>query len=60
MFGVGDLRVCHDVDTLDDNECETPFKDFFSNLKYDSGEMLINITQPRTQVLIDEDCGKWK
>ena len=62
MFGVGDLRVCHDVDIIDDNDCETPYKDLFSNLEYDSGSMPIIITQPRTQVIINDtaesECGK--
>ena len=62
MFGVGDLRVCHDVDILDDNDCETPYEDFFSNLEYDSGVMPIIITRPRTQVIINDtaepECGK--
>ena len=63
MFGVGDLRVCHDVDILDDNDCETPYEDFFSNLEYDSGVMPIIITRPRTQVIINDtaepECGKF-
>ena len=61
MFGVGDLRVCHNVVIMNDDNCETPFEDFFSNLEYDSGEMPITITRPRTQVLItsdSEDCRK--
>ena len=62
MFGVGDLRVCHDVNILDDNDCETPYEDFFSNLEYDSGIMPIIITRPIAQVIIDDtaepECGK--
>ena len=63
MFGAGDSRVCHDVDIIDDNDCETPYEDFFSNLEYDSGDMPIIITQPRTQVIINDtaepECGKY-
>ena len=62
MFGVGGLHVCHDVDIIDDNDCETPHEYFFSNLEYDSGDMPIFITQPRTQVIISDitepECGK--
>ena len=62
MFGVGDLRVCHDIAIIDDNECEAPYEDFFFNLEYDSGVMPITITRPRTQVIINDtaepECGK--
>ena len=61
MFGVGGLRVCHDVDIIDDNDCETPYEDFISNLA--SRDMPIAITQPRTQVIINDtaepECGKY-
>jgi hypothetical protein len=54
MFQVGDVRVCHDVVIIDDDDCETPFEDFFSNLEYDSGEMPIIITRDRTRVIIND------
>ena len=63
MFGVGDLRVCHDVKIIDDNDCETPYNDIFSNLEYHSGDMPIIITRPRTQVIVNDtaepECGKF-
>ena len=63
MFGVGDSRVCHDVDIVDDNDCETQYEDFFFNLEYGSGDMPINITRPRTQVIINDtaepECGEY-
>ena len=63
MFGAGDSRVCHDVNILDDIDCETPYEDFFSNLEYDSGDMPIIITRPRTQVIINDtaepECGEY-
>ena len=62
MFQVGDDRVCHDVVIIDDDDCETPFEDFFSNLEYDSGDMPIIITRDRTRVIINDtaepECGK--
>ena len=62
MFQVGDVRVCHDVVIIDDDDCETPFEDFFSNLEYDSGDMPIIITRDRTRVIINDtdelECGK--
>ena len=63
MFQVGDVRVCHDVVIIDDDDCETPFEDFFSNLEYDSGEMPIIITRDRTRVIINDtaepECGRY-
>ena len=62
MFAVGETTVCHNVDIIDDDDCEQPFEDFFSNLVYASGEMPISITRPRTRVIIDDtaepECGK--
>ena len=63
MFQMGDVRVCHDVVIIDDDDCETPLiEDFFSNLEYDSGVMPIIITRDRTRVIIDDtdelECGK--
>ena len=62
MFAMGESRVCHDVEVIDDDECETPYEDFFSNLEYDSGDMPIIITRDRTQVKINDtaepECGK--
>ncbi|CAI8013544.1 hypothetical protein GBAR_LOCUS8570 [Geodia barretti] len=54
MFQVGDDRVCHDVVIIDDDDCETPFEDFFSNLEYGSGDMPIIITRDRTRVIIND------
>ena len=62
MFQMGDVRVCHNVVIIDDDDCETPFEDFFSNLEYDSGDMPIIITRDRTRVIINDtdelECGK--
>ena len=67
MFGAGESRVCHDVDIINDNNCETPYEDFFSNfsiLEYDSEDMPIIITQPRTQVIVNDtaepECGRFR
>ena len=63
MFQVGDDRVCHNVVIIDDDDCETPFEDFFSNLEYDSGDMPIIITRDRTRVIINDtaepECGRY-
>ena len=62
MFEMGVSRVCHDVENIDDDECETPYEDFFSNLEYDRRDMPIIITRERTQVIINDtaepECGK--
>jgi hypothetical protein len=59
MFQVGDVRVCHDVVIIDDDDCETPFEDFFSNLEYDSGEIIQfnagDVTQTHTITINDDD-----
>jgi hypothetical protein len=55
VFGVGDLRVCHDVVINDDNECEIdPIEDFFSTLEYVSGDMPIFIAPETTRVIIND------
>ena len=62
MFWAGDSRVCYDVEIINDDDCETPYEDFFSNLEYDSGDMPIIITRPRTQVIVNDtaepECGE--
>jgi hypothetical protein len=46
------LSLC--VTRSTDDDCETPFEDFFSNLEYDSGDMPIIITRDRTRVIIND------
>ena len=62
MFGIGDIRLCQNVDIINDDECETPNENFFLNLEYVGGDMPITITQRRTQVIINDtvelECGK--
>ena len=63
LFGVGDQRVCHDIEIIDDNICEPePFEDFFVNLELTSGVMPILIDQARKRVVINEtnatECSK--
>ena len=63
IFGVGDSRVCLDINILNDSNCEIdPIEDFFSNLAYVSGEQPINIDSTRTRVIIKDtaepECGR--
>ena len=62
IFQEGDVRVCHDVTITNDDKCEVPNEYFFSILEYDSGDLLVNITRRRTQVVIidtaEPECGK--
>ena len=63
IFGVGDYRVCLDINILNDSNCEIdPIEDFFSNLAYVSGEQPINIDPTRTRVIIKDtaepECGR--
>ena len=63
IFGVGDYRVCLDINILNGSNCEIdPIEDFFSNLAYVSGEQPINIDPTRTRVIIKDtaepECGR--
>ena len=62
-FGVGDRRVCHDIDIIDDNICEVePIEDFSVILQYVSGDQPIIIDPANTHITINDnaesECGK--
>ena len=61
VFNTGDARQCHTVNIVDDDNCEQPAEDFFSNLMFVSGQPLVTINRPQAQVIIDDDnepeCG---
>ena len=63
VFGVGDIRVCHNIYIIDDTICE-PDENFSFLLEYVNGELPINLDQPVTDVIIDDtaepECGKPK
>ena len=64
VFGVGEIRVCHNVSIINDAICE-PDENFSFLLEYvSSGELPINLDQPSTDVIIDDtvepECGKLK
>ena len=63
IFGVGDYRVCLDINIMNDSKCEIdPIEEFFSDLAYVSGEQPINIDPTRTRVIIKDtaepECGR--
>ena len=62
VFNTGDMRQCHDVIIEDDQLCEQPAENFFSDLSYVSGQQVVTINPDRTTVVIDDDnepeCGK--
>ena len=62
MFNTGDNRQCHTVNIVNDDECEEPAEDFFSNLELVSGVPIITVIRPEAQVFIDDtgepECGK--
>ena len=53
VFNIGDRRQCHTVNVVDDDDCEKPPEDFFSNLMYVSGVQTITVIRPEAQVIID-------
>ena len=61
VFNAGDDRQCHTVNIVDDNDCEQPAEDFFSNLMFVSGQQVVTINPAQAQVIIDDDsepeCG---
>ena len=60
VFAVGDTRMCHDVQIVNDGICERPeIEQFFSNLELVSGLPIIDVDPPTAAVLIDDsvDCG---
>ena len=57
VFNVGDTRVCHTIDILQDNICENDPNEFFlSDLAYVSGVQPITIYPPTAQVIIDDSA----
>ena len=55
MFSRGDTRVCHTIDILQDNICESsPNEFFFSDLAYVSGVQPITISPSTARVVIDD------
>ena len=64
VFNRGDTRVCHTIDILQDNICESsPNEFFFSDLAYVSGMQPITISPPTAEVIIDDsdqpECGEY-
>ena len=62
VFAVGDTRMCHDVQIVNDGICERPeIEQFFSNLELVSGLPIIDVDPPTAAVLIDDsvDCGRF-
>ena len=62
-FTVGQERVCHEVEIIDDEICETdPMEDFFSDLEFGGGVQPISVEPSQTRVVIDdtdqEECGE--
>ena len=61
VFNTGDDRQCHTVNIVDDDDCEQPAEDFFSNLMFVSGQQVVTINRPQAEVVIDDDnepeCG---
>ena len=55
VFNRGDTQVCHTIDILQDNICESdPNEQFFSDLAYVSGVLPITISPPTARVVIDD------
>ena len=61
-FSHGDMEICHTVDILQDDECESMPENFFSDLEYVSGIQTIDIMPDTTEVFIDDsnepECGE--
>ena len=61
VFNTGDDKQCHTINIVDDDDCEQPAEDFFSNLMFVSGQPLVTINPAQAQVIIDDDnepeCG---
>ena len=55
---------CHTVQINDDNLCEQPPQDFFSQLTYIVGGRPITVDPDRARVVINDDtedeCGEYK
>ena len=55
VFNRGDTRVCHDIDILQDDICESdPNESFFSNLAFSSGMQPITVFPRTAEVIIDD------
>ena len=54
VFNTGDARQCHDVIIEDDQLCEMPTENIFSDLSYVSGQQVVTINLVRTTVFIDD------
>ena len=60
-FDTGDTEQCHTVEINDDDLCEQPPEDFFSELTYISGIMPTMVNPDTARVIINDDsepeCG---
>ena len=55
VFSRGDTQVCHTIEILQDDICESdPNEHFLSDLSYVSGELPITISPPTAQIVIDD------
>ena len=62
IFGVGNHRVCHNIQTLNDSLCElSPTEYFFSYLEHESGEMPVFLNPDHARIIINDasECGKY-
>ena len=62
IFGVGDHRVCHNVQIFNDSLCElSPTEYFFSSLEHERGEMPVFLNPDRARIIINDasECGKY-
>ena len=55
-FNTGDDRQCHEVGIVDDELCEEPSEQFFSNLALESGAP-VTVDPPTARVIIFDDTG---
>ena len=55
VFNAGDDRQCHTINNVDDNDCEQPPENLFTDLCYVSGQQVVTINPVRTTVFIDND-----
>ena len=57
MFNRGDTQVCHTIDIIQDDICESdPNEQFFSDLAYVSGVLPITIDPSTAEVIIDDSA----
>ena len=55
-FNTGNDRQCHDVEIVDDELCEEPSEQFFSNLALESGAP-VTVDPPTARVIIFDNLG---